>query len=159
MGKITVIGIGPGSMDDMTPKAKKAIEAAEVVAGYTTYIDLIKPMLEGKEVIGTGMMQEVDRCKMAVESAASGLLVGIETAAELLNMEPVGFPQETAIGALGIYISQGSIGDFQPMNINFGIISGLDYRVKGKRNKNAEISKRSLTILDELIGEREVLKI
>ncbi|HCP96086.1 MAG TPA: cobalt-precorrin-3B C(17)-methyltransferase, partial [Anaerovibrio sp.] len=45
MGKITVIGIGPGSMEDMTPKAKKAIEAAEVVAGYTTYIDLIKPML------------------------------------------------------------------------------------------------------------------
>ncbi len=72
MGKITVIGIGPGSMEDMTPKAKKAIEAAEVVAGYTTYIDLIKHMLEGKEVIGTGMMQEVDRCKMAVESAASG---------------------------------------------------------------------------------------
>ena len=94
-----------------------------------------------------------------VESAASGLLVGIETAAELLHMEPAGFPQETAIGALGLYISKGSIGDFQPMNINFGIISSLDYRVKGKRNKNAEISRRALNIIDELIGEREVLKI
>ena len=94
-----------------------------------------------------------------VESTASGLLVGIETAAELYGMDPVGFPQETAIGALGLYISSGSIGDFQPMNINFGIIKGLDYRVKGKRNKNAEISKWSLEILENLINEREVLKI
>lgn len=86
-----------------------------------------------------------------VESAASGMLVGIETAARLLGMEAVDFPQETAIGALGLYISGGSVGDFQPMNINFGIISPLGYRVKGKRNKNAEISARSLALIDELM--------
>ena len=86
-----------------------------------------------------------------VESAASGMLVGIETAARLLELPPVDFPQETAIGALGLYISHGSIGDFQPMNINFGIISPLTYRVKGKRNKNAEISARSLAQIDELV--------
>lgn len=90
-----------------------------------------------------------------VESAASGILVGIETAARLLNLEPVNFPQETAIGALGLYISGGCVGDFQPMNINFGIITPLGYRVKGKRNKNAEISARSLKIIDELM-EKEV---
>ena len=93
-----------------------------------------------------------------VESAASGMLVGIETAARVLGLPPVDFPQETAIGALGLYISEGSVGDFQPMNINFGIIRPLDYRVKGKRNKNAEISRRSLEILDQL-QEREVLKL
>ena len=92
-----------------------------------------------------------------VESAASGLLVGIETAAEIHGQPAVDFPQETAIGALGLYISQGSIGDFQPMNINFGIIKSLDYRVKGKRNKNAEISRRSLEILDELL-KKEVFQ-
>ena len=90
-----------------------------------------------------------------VESAASGMLVGIETAARLLELEPVNFPQETAIGALGLYISGGSVGDFQPMNINFGIITPLGYRVKGKRNKNAEISARSLKIIDQLM-EKEV---
>ena len=90
-----------------------------------------------------------------VESAASGMLVGIETAARLLELEPVNFPQETAIGALGLYISGGSVGDFQPMNINFGIITPLGYRVKGNRNKNAEISARSLKIIDELM-EKEV---
>ncbi len=86
-----------------------------------------------------------------VESAASGMLVGIETAARLLELPPVDFPQETAIGALGLYISGGSVGDFQPMNINFGIITPLGYRVKGKRNKNAEISARSLAVIDELM--------
>ena len=88
-----------------------------------------------------------------VESAASGMLVGIETAARLLGLEPVNFPQETAIGALGLYISGGSVGDFQPMNINFGIMTPLGYRVKGKRNKNAEISARSLKIIDELMDK------
>ena len=85
-----------------------------------------------------------------VESAASGMLVGIETAARVLGLESVDFPQETAIGALGLYISGGSVGDFQPMNINFGIIKPLEYRVKGKRNKNAEISNRSLAIIEQL---------
>ena len=85
-----------------------------------------------------------------VESAASGMLVGIETAARVLGMEPVDFPQETAIGALSLYVSGGSVGVFQPMNVNFGIISPLGCRVKGKRNKNAEISKRSLEIIESL---------
>ena len=93
-----------------------------------------------------------------VESAASGMLVGIETAARVLGLPPVDFPQETAIGALGLYISGGSVGDFQPMNINFGIITPLDHRVKGKRNKNAAISARSLEIIDRLI-EGEVFQI
>lgn len=93
-----------------------------------------------------------------VESAASGMLVGIETAARILELPAVDFPQETAIGALGLYISGGSVGDFQPMNINFGIITPLGYRVKGKRNKNAEISARSLAIIDELM-QKEVFGI
>ena len=93
-----------------------------------------------------------------VESAASGMLVGIETAARVLGLPPVDFPQETAIGALGLYISGGSVGDVQPRDINFGIITPLDHRVKGKRNKNAAISARSLEIIDRLI-EGEVFQV
>ncbi|MBO7423989.1 MAG: methylenetetrahydrofolate--tRNA-(uracil(54)-C(5))-methyltransferase (FADH(2)-oxidizing) TrmFO [Oscillospiraceae bacterium] len=92
-----------------------------------------------------------------VESAASGMLVGIETAARLLGLPPVNFPQETAVGALAQYVSSGSVGEFQPMNINFGIISPLEYRVKGKRNKNAEISARSLKWIEQMKNEREDL--
>ena len=91
-----------------------------------------------------------------VESAASGFLVGVETARRLRGMEPSDFPRETAIGALGLYVSNQSITQFQPMNINFGIIPPLDHRVKGKRNKNAELSQRSLAIIDQI--KEEVLK-
>ena len=74
MAKITVVGLGPGSLMDMTPRARLAIEAAEVVAGYNTYIRLIEELLAdgSKEVIGTAMMQEIDRCRLAVETAAKG---------------------------------------------------------------------------------------
>ena len=91
-----------------------------------------------------------------VESCASGFLAGVELARRLNGQTPVDFPAETAIGALGLYVSNGSVGDFQPMNINFGIIPPLDHRVKGKRNKNAELSRRSLDILSQTI-EQEVL--
>ena len=91
-----------------------------------------------------------------VESCASGFLAGVELARRLNGQAPVDFPAETAIGALGLYVSNGSVGDFQPMNINFGIIPPLDHRVKGKRNKNAELSRRSLDILSQTI-EQEVL--
>ena len=92
-----------------------------------------------------------------VESAASGLLVGVETAARVLGLPAADFPQETAIGALALYVSGGSVGDFQPMNINFGLITPLERRVKGKRNKNTEISKRSLAIIEEMLS-KEILK-
>ena len=91
-----------------------------------------------------------------VESAASGFLVGVETARRLRGMEPINFPQLTAMGALGLYVSNQSITQFQPMNINFGIIPPLDHRVKGKRNKNAELSARSLAVIDQM--KDEVLK-
>ena len=93
-----------------------------------------------------------------IESAASGMLVGIETAAEILGLEQADFPSTTAIGALAAYISGGSIGPFQPMNVNFGIIDPLGYRVKGKRNKNLELSKRALETVSA-IKNKEVFRI
>ena len=85
-----------------------------------------------------------------VESAASGFLAGVETARRLRGLPPVDFPQETAIGALGLYVSNPSVTVFQPMNINFGIMPPLGRRVKGKRNKNAELSRRSLERIEAL---------
>ena len=85
-----------------------------------------------------------------VESTASGFLAAVELARRLTGKPPVDFPQETAVGALALYVSNESVTDFQPMNVNFGIIPPLGYKVKGKRNKNAELSKRALEILDTL---------
>ena len=85
-----------------------------------------------------------------VESVSSGLLTGLETALELKNLPPADFPGKTAIGALALYISSGAITDFQPMNINFGLIEPLDNVVKGKHNRNMEIALRSLSIISEI---------
>ena len=88
-----------------------------------------------------------------VESCASGFLAGVELARRLRGQAPLDFPQETAIGALGLYVSNASVGVFQPMNINFGMIPPLDHRVRGKRNTNAELSARSLEIIDKMRAE------
>ena len=82
-----------------------------------------------------------------VESTASGFLAAVELARRLQGKPPVDFPQETATGALARYISNESVVDFQPMNVNFGIIPPLGYKVKGKRNKNAALSQRALELL------------
>ena len=88
-----------------------------------------------------------------VESCASGMCAGLETAERLLGEQPLNFPRETAIGALALYVSDASVGNFQPMNVNFGIIEPLGKKIKGKRNKNAEISARSLEIIKEYSAE------
>ena len=84
-----------------------------------------------------------------VESTASGLVAAVELAHRLLDLAPVDFPRETALGALACYVSDPTVANFQPMNVNFGIIPPLGYKVKGKRNKNAELSRRALAALDE----------
>ena len=88
-----------------------------------------------------------------VESTASGFLAALELSRRLRGLPPVDFPQETATGALALYISNETVTDFQPMNVNFGIIPPLGYKVKGKRNKNAELSRRALEKLAELDTE------
>ena len=77
-------------------------------------------------------------------------------AAKLKGETPPDFPKETAIGALGQYISDTSIGNFQPMNVNFGIMTPLGYKVKGKANKNLAIAERSLAIIDQMVREHNV---
>ncbi len=88
-----------------------------------------------------------------VESTASGLVAGLAMAAAAAGREPPDFPQETATGALGWYISGGAVGPFQPMNVNFGILTPLGYRVKGKTAKNLELSKRALDIIDQMVAQ------
>ena len=85
-----------------------------------------------------------------VESTASGYLAAVAMAYKVRGLEPVEFPRETAIGALGCYISDPSIEHFQPMNVNFGIVTPLGYRVKGKANKNLAIANRGLEKIEEL---------
>ena len=88
-----------------------------------------------------------------VESTASGYLAAVAMAYKLRGLEPVEFSRETAIGALGHYISDPSIVHFQPMNVNYGILMPLGYRVKGKANKNLAIANRGLEQI-ELVKQK-----
>ena len=76
-GKLFLVGFGPGSHDHLTFRAKAAIEEAEVVIGYTTYIKLVKPLLTGKKVIYTGMTEELARARKAVDLAYEGQKVAL----------------------------------------------------------------------------------
>lgn len=77
MQKLTVVGLGPGAGPDLTLRARDAIEAADLVVGYTAYIALIRDAFPEKEMVSTGMKREVDRCRLAVEAAVSGRSVAV----------------------------------------------------------------------------------
>lgn len=91
-----------------------------------------------------------------MESNASGFLAGLATAHKVLGKAAPDFPSTTAIGALGRYISNETVAKFQPMNINFGIIDPLGYKIRGKREKNAKISERALDVIDTIKKELEL---
>lgn len=86
-----------------------------------------------------------------IESAASGLMAGLAAARAVLELPEVEFPDVTAHGALANYISNPAIENFQPMNINFGLIPPLTVRIRKKREKNAQIAARALEALDGVL--------
>ena len=86
-----------------------------------------------------------------VESAASGLMAGLAAARAILELPDVEFPDVTAHGALANYISNPTIENFQPMNINFGLIPPLTVRIRKKKEKNAQIAARALEALDGVL--------
>ncbi len=82
-GKIYLVGFGPGDESNMTYSAKEAIKNSDVVIGYTTYIKLVKDLLDGKEVIKKGMTEEIDRCIEAYESAKQGKVVSLISSGDI----------------------------------------------------------------------------
>ncbi len=111
------------------------------------YADLRNPL-----VAFAGQMTGVEGY---VESAASGYLAAVAMAAKVKGEELPDFPKTTAIGALGYYISDESVENFQPMNINFSIIAPLEQRVRKKSEKNLAIAMRSLAVIDGMKKEKE----
>jgi methylenetetrahydrofolate--tRNA-(uracil-5-)-methyltransferase len=86
-----------------------------------------------------------------VESAASGLIAGINAGRTIHGYKPYVFPAQTAHGALCHYITQADPTHFQPMNINFGLLPPLEHKIKDKKLKNRAIAERALTALEQFI--------
>ena len=110
-------------------------------------------MIERPDVFFAGQMTGVEGY---VESAGSGLVAGINAARRALGMEELIFPEETVLGAMGAYVNRGGIGNFVPMNANFGIVKPLGYKVKGgKTAKNEKIAERALEFIEKMKQEQD----
>ncbi|SHE99731.1 precorrin-3B C(17)-methyltransferase [Clostridium fallax] len=107
MGKLYVIGIGPGSVENMSLRAYNTIKKCNVIVGYTKYIEMIKELIEGKEVHSTGMKSEEDRCKLALELAKDNDVALVST------------------GDSGIYGMAGLILELSTKEDNIEIIPGI----------------------------------
>ena len=104
----------------------------------------------GGQVYFAGQMTGVEGY---IESTGSGFVAGLNAARMALGLEPLIFPQTTMIGAMAHYISHGGLGDFVPMNANFGIIPSLDHRVKGGKVARYEVyAARALEALDGVMN-------
>lgn len=91
-----------------------------------------------------------------VESAASGLMAGLHAARAILGLPEIDFTNETAHGALAAYISNSEVKNFQPMNVNFGLIAPLGQRIRKKREKNALIAQRALDTIEAIKKQYEI---
>ena len=103
-----------------------------------------------KDVPGLYFAGQMTGVEGYVESAASGLLAGLSMERALRGEAPIDFTARTAIGALGHYAAEYNGGDFQPMNITFGIMDTLPERIRDKRTRYEKIAERSLKIVKEL---------
>jgi adenosylcobyric acid synthase len=106
MSKLFVVGIGPGDLKHMTPEAREALAAADTVVGYQTYLDLIEPLLSGKEVVSSGMMKEMARCSEALRLAVSGRTVALVSGGDA-----------GIYGMAGLVLELADSGEFGPTEI------------------------------------------
>ena len=151
-GKLFLVGIGPGAADQMTFKAREVIDCSEVVVGYKSYIDLIKPVLLRQQVIATGMGSELSRVDQAIDLASRGRIVSLISsgdsgiygmaalAGEILRQRPeLNIDMEVVPGVTALVSSAALLGG--PLSLDFASISLSDYLISWK-----EISRRLVLV-------------
>ncbi|SDF38670.1 methylenetetrahydrofolate--tRNA-(uracil(54)-C(5))-methyltransferase (FADH(2)-oxidizing) TrmFO [Sporolituus thermophilus] len=138
----------------LIPGLENAEFARYGVMHRNTFINspkLLKPTLQmqsNPDILFAGQITGVEGY---VESAACGIVAGINAARLARGQEPIVFPEETAHGALCRYITHADPRHFQPMNVNFGLLPSLDQPVRDKKRKNALIAKRAIASLENFI--------
>ncbi len=136
MSKITVIGIGPGSLEDMTQRAITAMENADIIMGYSTYIKLVEKYFHGKEFLSSGMTREIERCQLALQKALEGKSVALISSGdsgiygmagimlEVVNDSGSGVPVEVIPGITAANAAAAILG--APLMHDFAVISLSD---------------------------------
>ena len=141
----------------MIPGLENAEFVRYGVMHRNTYIHSPKTLTKNYESIkrsGLYFAGQMTGVEGYVESASSGIVAGIAASRKILGKEEIIFPKTTATGALSHYISEFNGSDFQPMNINFGIIESYPERIKNKRERYTKISERALKTLNKIIEEQ-----
>ena len=114
MNKLYAVGIGPGRPEEMTLRAARALEACDVIAGYGVYVDLVKPLFPEKEYIVTPMHREVERCRLAIDSARAGRTTAVISS-----------------GDAGVYGMAGLICEMAGPDVDVEIVPGVTAALSG----------------------------
>ncbi len=144
MSKIYAVGLGPGGEQFMTYEAVKAMESVDIIAGYTVYVDLVRDMFPNKEFYTTGMKQEIQRCRWAIEQAASGKSVAV-----------------VCSGDAGVYGMAGLMLELanQYENVDVEVISGITAATSGGGILGAPLGHDFCVIsLSDLLTPWEVIE-
>jgi len=113
------------------------------------FLNTVYGVIEKPTLFFAGQMTGVEGY---IESAGSGLVAGINAARLARGMQPIVFPRHTMLGAMAHYVAEGGVGDFTPMNANFGIVPPLEKRIRGgKAVRNEAVSARALEALDGML--------
>lgn len=124
-----------------------------------TYINapaILRPTFQTRERKDLFFAGQLSGVEGYVESAASGLITGINAARVAKGEEPIQFPRETALGSLSNYITSADASSYQPANISYGLFPALSARIRGKMNRREKLSSRSLSSLKKFIDENPI---
>ena len=144
MNKVFVVGLGPGNSQFLTGEAMAALEAAEVLCGYTVYVDLVSPLFPGKETYTTPMKKEIDRCRWALETAQSGRTVAM-----------------VCSGDAGVYGMAGPILELAPQypEVEVAVVPGVTAALSGGAVLGAPLGHDFCVIsLSDLLTPWEVIE-
>lgn len=142
-GKIFVVGIGSGTRESLTLEAWHAINESNVIVGYKTYVDLIRHLVTGKQVVSSGMRKEVDRCVKALELAETGLTVAVISSGdpgiygmagvmlETINQRKMDIPVQVVPGLTAANVAAAVLG--APLMHDFAVISLSDLLTPWKK--------------------------
>ena len=141
-GKIYVVGIGPGNMEDISVRAYKTLKNVDVIAGYTTYIDLVKDEFKEKEFYVSGMKKEIDRCEKVLELAKEGKIVALISSGDAGIYGMAGIMIEVALGS----------------GIDVEVIPGITSSVAGASLVGAPLMHdQAIISLSDLLTDWEVI--
>ncbi|MBI5902258.1 MAG: precorrin-3B C(17)-methyltransferase [Deltaproteobacteria bacterium] len=145
-GAVYVVGTGPGAVEHLTERARRVLGSVECVVGYTRYVELISPLIEGKEVFSTGMTHEVERCRKAIEFAREGKRVAVISSGD-----------SGIYGMAGLILQLATGGGGPAFQIE--VVPGLPAFVSAASILGAPLMHDFASIsLSDLLTEREVIE-